>query len=434
MSTKLEKLKALAKQQRASMEADKIIPMVEDKPRERSLTQIVSDSLPGRENAPAIPMSLSLGDPGESVSREIILAGSAVRSREGYNPPSAIYEKAKKEVLRRSIGPSAAAPMKCRGALCPLKDTCITGTAKISTPEGYKTMASIKKGDPVFSVDYDGTIIEDVVVEKRKTGKQQVYTITLTNGLKVEATSNHRFLTLVEGNLRYISIDQGLAPGHVAYIADTEADVAIINEDSYGDLFEGMIESIVSSGTKATYDITVKSNPNFIANNIVVHNCSYYLEGIHLEGDSCLEEEQLVEFWTRKYFDDLNIDPNSVSEVHALSRLVEITIYDLRMTKYMSVHDTDLMMDFITSTDLTGAPVTQKGVSVAFEIKDRLEKQKLKLLESLNSTRERRLKAAAITTSIANHASKREDLLDRLDGIARALRGEDIDIVDVEEQ
>lgn len=331
------------------------------------------------------------------------------------------FKKARRKVARLTTGTSAAAPLLCKGDMCPFKEKCVTGDTLVFTPEGQRKISSLKKGDIIYSVDARGYLEEDTVILKKKTGVKPVYKITTAYGLTLKVTDDHRILTLSGGFRIYRSIKSGITVNSIVYVADPDMELDV-NTSSYGDLYEDYIVEITTLKSEDVYDITVANNSNFLANNILVHNCSYYLAGIHEEGEDCLIEEQLIEFWTKHYLEDLNIDMKSISEMHILSRLVEITIMDLRMTKYLAINNPDLMMDFITSTDLNDNALTQKGVSVAFEVKDRLEKQKLKLLESLNSTREKRFKTAVAVAEVQNTVNSKEKLMDKLDKLAEEIR------------
>ena len=93
---------------------------------------------------------------------------------------------------------------------------------------------------------------------------------------------------------------------------------------------------------------------------------------------------------------------------------------DLRMTNYISINDQDLMMDFVSSIDPNGSAITNKGTSVAFEIKERLEKQKIKILESLNSTRDKKAKLMLQVKEVDNSHSQKS-LLEKLDKLTERL-------------
>lgn len=356
----------------------------------------------------------------EEITKEIIMENVKILPR-SLRGDVEDYKKARRKVARLTTGASAATPLICKGDLCPFKEKCVSGDTLVLTPDGTRKIKSLKRGDIIYSVDASGRLEEDIVCDKRLTGREKVYKVKTQYGLSVKITDNHRFLTLSEGFRTYRSIKSGIQVGSVVFIADVEMELDV-NSNSYGDLYEDTITEIVELKEEDVYDITVKYNANFLANSILVHNCSYYIADIHEEGEDCLVEEQLIEFWTKHYLEDLNIDMKSISEMHILSRLVEITIMDLRMTKYLSINNPDLMMDFVTAADLNDQPLTQKGISIAFEVKDRLEKQKLKLLESLNSTREKRFKTAINIVEVQNTVNSKEKLMDKLDKLAEELR------------
>ena len=90
------------------------------------------------------------------------------------------------------------------------------------------------------------------------------------------------------------------------------------------------------------------------------------------------------------------------------------------MTNYISINDQDLMMEFIASVDPEGSVLTNKGISVAFEVKERLEKQKLKILDILNSTRDKKAKLF-LHANDTEKSSRDRALLDKLETIASKL-------------
>ena len=58
----------------------------------------------------------------------------------------------------------------------------------------------------------------------------------------------------------------------------------------------------------------------------------------------------------------------------------------------MAIHDQDLTMDFVTSVDMEGNEIHNKASSIAFEQRERLDKSRLKILESLAATRDKQMK------------------------------------------
>lgn len=149
--------------------------------------------------------------------------------------------------------------------------------------------------------------------------------------------------------------------------------------------------------------------------------CPYFEQNIHQVGEDCLVESQLIEFWTYKYIEELQIDTESISEMHTLSSLVELAVMDLRMSNYIAIKDQDLMMDFISSVDPNGVPISNKGTSVAFEVKERIDRRRLKILETFNNTREKKAKLLLDAGNTETKSSSRA-LVEKLERLAESVQ------------
>ena len=364
------------------------------------------------------PASLSL-DLDEKVSKEIIMSNVKIPTRNLSASEEDIL-KAKRKVGRLTTGASAAVPLICRGPTCPFKAKCVDEDTLILTSFGFQPIKNLKPLDRIYSVNEEGLLEKDVINDVWKSGVKETFKIKTKYNLELTLTKDHPILTCDENYGRiYKTIEQGLSVGDVVFITDTDLEI-MVDTLNYGDLYEDTIVSIEEAGLKEVYDLNIKKNHNFIGNGILVHNCSYYAINVHEVGENCLMEEQLIEYWTQKYIDELEIDYNSISEMHFVSRLVEIAIMDLRMTNYISINDQDLMMEFIASVDPEGSVLTNKGISVAFEVKERLEKQKLKILDILNSTRDKKAKLF-LHANDTEKSSRDRALLDKLETIASKL-------------
>lgn len=299
-----------------------------------------------------------------------------------------------KALGRMVTGVAAAVPLICRGDGCSYKESCVTGDTLVLTTKGHRRIDTLQKGDLIFSYNLATKFLEkDTVVAFTPTGVKAIYEVRTKQGNVIKVTSNHQFLTVnSQGNFEWLSLDTGLGISSTLVVED----MTITYDDDYletfGDCFEDHIISIVYLGEEEVFDITVQNNQNFVANNIVIHNCPIFKENAHPLGERCPVEISLIEIWAQEYIEDLNIDPNSIIELQTLSRLLEISILERRLTEYMSIHDPDLTADFITSVDQEGNAISNKGPSIAFEQREKLDRAKMKHLESLNATRERKLK------------------------------------------
>lgn len=370
-----------------------------------------------------LPVSLNLSLTSENpLTKDEVMSNVSLTPRQ-LKGTQEQYNKARKAVGRLTTGASAAVPLICRGTSCPFSAKCVTGNTKVSTPEGTKLIRNISVGDLVYSLNTKGQVEISRVLAKEHSGVKLVFAIKTKLGLELHLTEDHKVLTETTlGNKGYRSLETGLRVGSKVFVLDTEMTLDIDTE-SYGDTFEDIIISISMLDETDVYDIEVEDNHNFFANSILVHNCSYYQMNLHEVGVNCLKEEQLIEYWTQKYIEEFDIDFNSITEMHTVSKLVEITIMDLRMSEYLSINNPDLMMDFISSIDPNGNALSNKGISVAFDVKERLERSKQKLLESLNGTREKKAKLVLQTNEQNLATARKEQLFDKLDLLASQVSG-----------
>ena len=88
-------------------------------------------------------------------------------------------------------------------------DHCFTGDTKILTPEGYKTIDTIKVGDIVYSLDPEtGAIIEDKCLDVINKGvNSTIYNIKTTSGT-VRLTSEHDVYVVKYGDLDRSGFDK----------------------------------------------------------------------------------------------------------------------------------------------------------------------------------------------------------------------------------
>lgn len=390
-----------------------------DLPRTFEISMVEADiDQPKKELVEFKPTSLSL-DIDEKISKEVIMSNLKIPTR-NLKASEEDLLKAKRKVGRLTTGASAAVPLICKGPTCPFKAKCVDGDTLVLTTFGFQPIKELKALDRIYSVSPEGTLEKDIINDVWFSGVKQTFKIKTKYNLEIILTEDHPLLTCDENYGKiYKTIEYGLKVGDTLFITDTDLKIKV-DTLSYGDLYEDTIISIEEYELREVYDINVKKNHNFIGNGILTHNCSYYAINAHEVGENCLMEEQLIEYWTQKYIDELELDYNSISEMHFVSRLVEIAVMDLRMTNYISINDQDLMMEFIASVDPEGSVLTNKGISVAFEVKERLEKQKLKILDILNSTRDK--KAKLFLQSDNNDKSSRDRaLLNKLDTIANKL-------------
>lgn len=309
---------------------------------------------------------------------------------------------------RLTAGVISVVPLTCLGPNCAFASTCIAQGTKISIYGSnalYKKIEDIVIGDKVYSFNQKTKQIEkDIVTNHVYMGVKNVYKIITHTKQELVCTEDHPILTEVNDKLLFKNIKDGLAVNNKVFISDTDF---IIDEtvDSLGDLLVDYIETIQYVGKEEVYDITVKNNQNYFANDICVHNCPFVQENKAPVGKDCIIEQTQISYWMEKYITEFNLDESSITDLHMVSKLCEYDILEMRATKYLKQNDQTLLTDFVSSFDDEGNPITNKAVSAAFELKERIERLRSKTLKELMATREAKAKLIDTTVNKASASS-----------------------------
>lgn len=87
-----------------------------------------------------------------------------------------------------------------------LVDECFSGDSLVSTPNGIKKISNIKRGDLIYSMNDDGTFIDDVVndvyINLDKSKDSKMLELEFDNGMKIKVTENHEFFTENHGKVK----------------------------------------------------------------------------------------------------------------------------------------------------------------------------------------------------------------------------------------
>jgi len=319
-------------------------------------------------------------------------------SQNAYKDLTFTKEQAKRiqsEMARLTTGVIGVTPLTCLGPQCRFAKTCIsigTEIAVYNSKNGYKKIEDLRENDIVYSFNLETKNVEhDKVLALRYMGVKHIYRIKTHTTLTLDCTIDHPILTEVNGKTTFLTIEDGLKVGSVVYIADTDGNTdESIN--SYGDLLVDFIESIEYIGKEEVYDITVQNNQNFFAGNICVHNCPLQEENKAPIGKDCWIEVNQIQYWMEKYIIEFNVDGNSLTDLHMIAKLCEYDILEMRATKYLKQNDQDLLTDFISSYDEAGNPISNKAISPAFELKERVARMRSKTMQELMATREAKAK------------------------------------------
>ncbi len=100
--------------------------------------------------------------------------------------------------------------------------------------------------------------------------------------------------------------------------------------------------------------------------------------------------------------------------MHLVSELAEFNIYEMRITKYLAENHQTLLQDVMTGVDPNGNIIQNQEISRAFDLKERIKKNRMKVLEALMATRKEKLKVIATVSEKTSSSSKMADLKSKI--------------------
>jgi hypothetical protein len=154
---------------------------------------------------------------------------------------------------------------------CPSCDSCFSGDALISTPDGDRRIDEIEEGDEVLSYDFDNNIIVHAkVVGLFKT--QYDDGLVIINGIETKATIGHPFAVKdINGNVKWASYDNTI---DVEFHTNLEVENLKIGEHYvYLNGVWVLIEDIkLQPFSGLVYNLSIETVHNYIAEKLLVHN------------------------------------------------------------------------------------------------------------------------------------------------------------------
>lgn len=327
-----------------------------------------------------------------------------------------------------TAGVNSVIPMACTGDRCAFKSTCLIGSTPIAMYDGsHKYLKDIKRRDRILSFNTQTNRIEldTAFNDAVSKGIKEVYKLTTSLGHEIYMTDDHPVYSAEKGtdDWMYACIKTGLQPGDRVLITDAyyseDFESCIYEQEEFGDVFTCRIESIEYIGEEDVYDVQIVNNQNFFASGILVHNCPYYQERKAPVGLPCLVETNLVHYYTSLYIEEFDVDPTRVTEMHLVGELAELDIYEIRATKIIAEKHPTMLQDTVMGFDGDGNPIINEDISKVFDLKERLKKSRMKILETLMATRKERAKA---TIPVLNQETTSASLKTKLDMILRTIK------------
>ena len=158
---------------------------------------------------------------------------------------------------------------------------CVTGDTLVPTTEGLIRADSLKKG--MFTWNPIKNKMEEITAVYNN-GVKDIYEITLENGMKLKATSDHKLKTTYDTTkgelIRVSNLKVGYEVHTIVYVTFNAPDGLIVEP------FTGLnpatemmfkIKSIEKIGQDVVYDITVPDDFMWVTNGFISLDCSEYL-------------------------------------------------------------------------------------------------------------------------------------------------------------
>lgn len=322
-----------------------------------------------------------------------------------------IEEKKAKRLInsmaKLTSGTVSVAPLKCKGQDCSFKHSCVSGDTIVSGPRDKK-IRDLEIGDVVYSFNLESKLIErDVVTDKQEMGVKQLYLITTWLGNKLKITGDHKILTVNKAlnKFTWATIDSGEIKKGTRLLVDDVDEYIDDDLENVGDTFVDNIISIKPIKEDIVYDITIKKNHNFFAQQLLISNCDFFRQDLHIINEDCPVETNLLQYWSEKYIHEFNVDETSITDLHAIGRLCTYDLYEMRLTRYLSENDQTLLVDFVSSVDEDGNTISNKATSAAWDTIEKIDRLRSKTLKELMATRESKAKLAQTVIDVHNNNS-----------------------------
>lgn len=151
-------------------------------------------------------------------------------------------------------------------------------------------------------------------------------------------------------------------------------------------------------------------------------DCPYYSIDKVKVGLPCLVERDLLNYHTKKFIEEFDVDPKNHSEVMLIQELSELIIYEMRATMKLASENGSQLMGYKLKFSPDGEEIQEETFHWAWELKDKIKNRRMKILEALNATRRSKLqleKDAKSETEAAAYSYVVKGLLERVDALTR---------------
>lgn len=192
-----------------------------------------------------------------------------------------------------------------------------------------------------------------------------------------------------------------------------------LNEEDYSDIKFTPEEArkvalsmrSMSTGLQASIPLTCKGATCAFAS-----TCPYQQADKAPVGRPCIIEKQLITYWTEQYVNEFDVNFQSPTEVRMVSELAEFDIYEMRITKYLAENHPTLLQE-VKTVSADGCISISMEISRAFDLKERIKRNRMKVLEALVATRKDKIKIMSEVAKGNSVAEKIGDLKKKIENL-----------------
>lgn len=143
--------------------------------------------------------------------------------------------------------------------MCKSEEKCLSGDTVVWISDGRYKRIDEMCGETVISLDKHSKFVKNPDSELIDNGEKLVYRVSTTKNKSIKITDNHPLLT-----------PDGWVKTRDLKVGDS---IACASDNVFvADFHWEKIISIEEQGIEKIYDLSLKTNHNFVANGIVVHN------------------------------------------------------------------------------------------------------------------------------------------------------------------
>jgi len=160
-------------------------------------------------------------------------------------------------------------------------------------------------------------------------------------------------------------------------------------------------------------------------------------------GRQCIIEREFLVHKRREYFLEYEVDPNSPTEIGLVNKLAELDMYEYRATLLLAHGDDgtggdgqDLMKKQITAVTPQGHEIMRTELHPAWELKEKIQRQRMEILAALVGTRKEQWKRQAATKQldVKDPSTEQSALTSKLHKLLEQGQVVDVEVKDVKQE